>query len=752
MFGINHLFICEKPHLAEAVAKARAVQKKTIATKASDHWLVGDDAVTWLFGHVYNTAMPEAYSERYAAWNLGDLPIIPTKWRLEPVGEYRSHVRRIVSMAQEASVIVNAGDAGDEGQLLVDEVLSENGIDPFGPKVKRLWVRSVASRDLVAALNGMVANSTKRALHDAALGRQRADWLLGINLTRLWTKLGEQHGLAGQTISVGRVQTPTLRLVVDRDIAIESFSPITHFAVGLKIQHANGPLKAKLHPYEGMAGLDEEGRLIDRAIAERIVAKVSGKPGAVTWLTVERHEKLAPLPFSLSSLQQVCSKAFHLSAQKTAKVAQALYDEHGVISYPRTSSRYLPEAILKDEAPTIIANLRGIPSFASIASDCDLKLESPCWDDERLSDHHAIIPTVDATEDRLAKLSDIERKVFDLIARSFLAQFYGPYAYESTTAEIKVEGERFKANGRVIVSLGWKAIYSKAVDEDQDEDSEDLSVLPTMVKGDQVQILEAGIADIATQPPAPFGDGDLIEAMTRIDRYAHTPEQKKWLKNGGGLGTEATRADTIETLIDRGYIQRIKEAKRKPRLCSTPLGRAVIAMLPPEVSEPAATAIMEKKLDLVASGGMPLDAFLVEQITNLRAQIKQAVTGERAETSQPQPNAVAQPTTELAAGAACPVCGKGKMVAREVKTGAHKGRKFLGCSNYPACKHSVWPKQPRQDVPPPATPQISGHGKPCPTCGTGQMLTRTVKNGDRAGQQFLGCSNFPICKHSEWPK
>lgn len=729
MNAIDNLFIAEKPSLAEEVAKARADQLGATAVKTNGYWHVGADVVTWLFGHMYETAKPDVYDQRYKTWNVEDLPIIPAKWQLIPDAGKRDHIATIKALLGKAKGIVNAGDAGREGQLLVDELLIENGVDPFASNVRRLWVRSVVRKDLLDALNSMALNEARRPLYWAAVGRQRADWLLGMNLSRLYTKLAERGG-ARVTISVGRVKTPTLKLVVDRDREIESFKPVNHFLPTVRFRHANGTFAASWIIPDGAQGLDHEGRLFDKAVADRIAAKVNGKTGRVVSYKSETKSEAPPLPYSLSELQKDCSDKLGLTAQQTLDVAQKLYETYKVTTYPRSDSRYLPVSLLRDEAPSIMRNLGQIDDLAAATGSADLSLKSAAWNDAKISDHHAIIPTTEASAAKLGALSDVERQVFLLIARAFIAQFHGPRRWNALSAVLEAEGEQFKASGRQPLDQGWKRVYGGA--EASDEADED-QTLPPMQQGDTAVAEAAEVKALKTTPPSRFTDGSLIDAMKNVHRFVSDAEQRKQLKENEGIGTEATRAPTIEELISGKVL-----ARKGKQLVSTDLGRSIIDILPAEVTDPAMTARWESALEQVSRGEMTLDEFMDAQVALLRQRIDTAKGG------AVEVKGVKKIEPLSGHGDACPKCGHGHLITREVHKGDSKGKRFLSCDRYPACNHSVWPKKEVEHLP--------GHGKTCPTCGTGTMQTREIQKGDLKGRRFLGCSGFPVCKHSEWPK
>lgn len=741
----EHLYIAEKPSLAEALAKARASILGVKAQKGQGAWTVGNDAVTWLFGHMYELANPDDYDTSLKQWKIEHLPIIPDKWRRSPHKDKAAHLKIIKELLKNSKYVVNAGDAEREGQLLVDELLEEMGWDPFSSKTKRVWVSSMAEKDVIKAINDQFPNIDKRNLSIAAVLRQRADWLHGLNLTRMYTILARNSG-ANMLISVGRVQTPTLKLVVDRDREIESFKPVDHYLPTGLFKHDNGSFRADYIIPEDCNGLDSEGRLIDKKIAEAICLKISGKTGNITDFSTSIKSKAPPLPYSLSALQAECSSKLSLTAQETLEVAQSLYETHKATTYPRSDSRYLPRTILNDEAPGIMAALASTPGLDAAAQKADLKLRSKAWDDSKVTDHHGIIPTSEFSAAKLAKMSPIERKVFELIAKAFIAQFHPDQTWKSVTAKLNVAGENFKATGRIPIANGWRVVYGAEADEDDEEEKESDQNLPDMKKGDSVLAEKGAVTSKRTTPPPYFNDGTLIAAMTNVHKFVTDVEVKKRLRENDGLGTEATRANIIETLLKRKFLER----KGKTKLVSTKEGRSVIDALDNEVTSPGLTAIWEAQLQKISRGEASETQFTEILLKSLRSMIEKGkgktVTIKGASIEPLQGH-----------GETCPKCGAGKMVTRMLNKGEHKGKKFLVCDAYnkddpDSCRHAVWPNSPKKDVKP-----IEGHGETCPQCGKGKLVTREIQKGDHKGKKFLSCDSWSkdnpnSCNYSRWPE
>jgi len=736
----DHLFIAEKPSLAEAIAKARAEQLGVRASKGSGSWTVGSDAVTWLFGHMYELAKPEDYDAGWKRWEMSTLPIIPEKWKRSPHNDKRPHLAMIKELISKSKCVVNVGDAEREGQLLVDELLEEMGWNPFSEKTKRVWVSSFAQKDVIAALNGMFPNRDKQNLSKAAVMRQRADWLHGINMTRLYTILARTSG-ADMLVSVGRVQSPTLKLVVDRDREIEAFKPTDHYLPSGMFRHENGSFRADWVIPDDHEGLDPSGRLVDKAVAERIAAKIVGKTGKVQSFTSTNKSKQPPLPYSLSALQTDCSRKLGLTAAQTLEVAQSLYEKHKATTYPRSDSRYLPKSILSDEAPGIMTALASTPGLDAIAQKADLRLKSAAWNDSKVSDHHGIIPTSEFDASKLAAMSPVERKVFELIAKAFIAQFYPDFTWKSLVAMLSVEGETFKATGRQVINQGWKVVFG-AEDDDEDDEEEAKQVVPNMSKGDSVLVEKSDIASKRTKPPPYFTDGTLIAAMTNIHRFVQDPEVKRRLKESDGIGTEATRASIIETLLHPS--RKFLERKGKTKIVSSAAGRSVIDVLPKEVTDPGLTAIWEAQLTKISQGEASDEQFadiLIKTLNRLVQRGKDCGGVKVAGSIEPLPGH----------GDRCPSCGNGQMITRVFAKGENKGKRFLACNAWRkddpnSCRHAIWPDDKKPNVKP-----MQGDGEACGKCGKGFMVTRA----SRTGKRFLACSAWKkddpkSCNNTIW--
>ncbi|WP_192034649.1 DNA topoisomerase III [Halomonas sp. YLGW01] len=587
------LIIAEKPSLARAIAEALPGQ-----VRRSDGALVaGDTTVTWCLGHLLEQAPPDAYDPALKQWRLDHLPILPAPWRLIPRPKARGQLVVIRRLLKEASSVVHAGDPDREGQLLVQEVLDY--LKWRGP-VARLLVNDLNRPAVVKALGQLADNADFQALYRAAETRSRADWLYGINLTRAWTLTGRQAGHDG-VLSVGRVQTPVLGLVVRRDAEIAAFTPRPFHVLWVDLAVEHGSLRAWWQPGE-QHPLDDQGRLLARAPAEALAARLPGSQGRLTSLNAKKSRQAAPLPYSLSSLQVDAARRYKLSAKTVLDTCQSLYERHKLITYPRSDCRYLPAAHHGPARQALTNACQGDATLGPWLAGADFSLRSKAFNDAKVSAHHALSPT--GTRPDFSRLSATEANIFRLIARNVLAQFYPPLETREVKAEFTILEERFRAQGREILAPGWKPLFTTR---------DEAPPLPPLQEGEPAKVREVGIEDRETRPPEPFNDASLIKAMMNIARYVQDPAVKRTLKDSDGLGTEATRAGIIETLLDRGYLVRQQQALR-----ATQIGHALIHALPEAVGRAERTALWEQRLTDIAEAGSDPAPFMASLVEDLR--------------------------------------------------------------------------------------------------------------------------------------
>ncbi|OJB98987.1 DNA topoisomerase III [Yersinia ruckeri] len=606
------LFIAEKPSLARAIADILPKpHKRGDGFIACGHEYV----VTWCVGHLLEQAQPDAYDNRYARWSLADLPIIPEKWQLKPRPSVSKQLNVIKQLLQQADSVIHAGDPDREGQLLVDEVLDYLALAPEKRQhVRRCLINDLNPQAVERAVARLRDNKEFIPLCVSALARSRADWLYGINMTRAYTILGRNAGYDG-VLSVGRVQTPVLGLVVRRDEEIEDFVPKDFFEVKAHIvTQLEERFIALWQPSDSCESYqDEEGRLLHRPLAEHVVKRITGQPAQVTSYNDKRESETAPLPFSLSTLQIEAAKRFGLSAQQVLDVCQRLYETHKLITYPRSDSRYLPEEHFAGRHTVLNAIATHLPDLQP-PTVMDSDRRNRCWDDKKVDAHHAIIPTARSSK---VNLTQDEAKIYTLVATQYLMQFCPDAQFRKCVIELDIAGGKFIAKARFLAEAGWRTLLGS---KERDEENEG-SPLPVVAEGDELLCEKGEVVERQTQPPRPFTDASLLSAMTGIARFVQDKELKKVLRATDGLGTEATRAGIIELLFKRTFL-----FKKGRYIHATPAGRALIHALPDIAARPDMTAHWESTLTQISEKNCRYQDFmqpLVSTLQNLISQAKQ---------------------------------------------------------------------------------------------------------------------------------
>ena len=658
------LYIAEKPSMGREIA---AVLPGPVR-KGNGFIETGAGTVTWLFGHVLRQAEPQEYDAKYKVWRAEDLPIIPEHWKLmvsESSAKQFAVVKQLISQADE---IVHAGDPDREGQLLVDEVLEYVGCNK---PVQRILLNALDEKSIREAIDQLKPNAQFFNLRQSALGRARADWLIGMNLSRAYTMAAQRSGHRKLVLPIGRVKTPTLALVVRREREIENFKPVDYFNIKAVFQHTNGQFQAQWKPNEMQQGLDSEGRLVDKQIAEAKLKFFGQEPltGVISGYSKAKKQEAQRLPFSLSTLQVLAGRRFGYEPQQVLDTAQALY-ERKLTTYPRSDCEYLPTNQFKD-SQSILTNLQGCgdDTLANWAKGADGKIKSRAWNDKKISAHHAIIPT--RVKADLSKMNVVERNIYFLIAQAYMAQFYPVHTYYQTKVEVAYKEELFTASGRTEIDLGWKALYTSKKNneadneegQDREDNGQEENNLPPMKKNDNVDYVSGELAKSVTRPPVRFTQATLIAAMKDIHKFVQDPEAKKQLKAVYGIGTEATRATILDELIHKRKL--IKEMGKKKQLQPTEAGYLLVDAVPEELSYPDFTAIWEDQLHSMAEGDGSLEAFLQNQVDFTTKMCRKAEG-----TSLVVEDAVK-----------CPRCGLGILQKRHGKNGD-----FWGCSNYPRCR------------------------------------------------------------------
>lgn len=697
------LYICEKPSQARDIAAVLGADTR------HDGYFEGSDCkVTWCLGHLLELAPPDDYCENLKPWRMSVLPVIPDNWRLHPKEKTKSQLRIIGVLLKKTHHVVVATDADREGDVIGRQLLDYFKYDG---KVERLWLSALDEASIKKALSSILPGESTYPLYQAGLARQRADWLVGMNLTMATSHL---YGSQGQgVLSVGRVQTPTLALVVQRDKVIENFQAKDYYELMITCQ-TSSDIKFNVKWDTPESVKDEAGHCLKSDVIDAVIKKIDGQKACVTVFSDQPKKASAPLCFSLSGLQKLCSSRFGLPAKKTLEIAQSLYEKHKATTYPRTDSGYLPTSQFSEASGILKAVVTIDSELASLVEVCDAKLKSPVWNDKKVTAHHGIIPTSNSAVS-LESMNDEERRVYDLIRRYYIAQFLGEYQYTQRKVTVQCIDENFSAQNSAPLKPGWKrAINQQLLDDDKEEAAE--IPLPNLAVDEMVSVVDCDGLTKKTKPPARFTEGTLISAMKNIAKYVEGSKFKKTLRETSGIGTEATRADMIEKLLFREYLLRDKK-----HLISTERGRSLIRIVPAQMAAPISTAIWEQRLDDIAKGEGTLDDFIDDQVMVLEEMIEDEETLSK-EIKNPFQTGEKIP---------CPKC-QAALLRRKGKNGY-----FWGCSRYPDCHVIMSDNQGK----PQAREAAVASDIDCPVCNNGKLVKRKGKKA-----YWWGCNQFPKCK------
>ncbi|RDW16953.1 DNA topoisomerase III [Oceanobacillus arenosus] len=578
------LVLAEKPSVGRDIARVLGCSKK------GNGYLEGSKyIVTWALGHLVTLADPETYDDKYKTWRMEDLPMLPVSLKLvvmKKTGKQFSAVKTQITR-KDVTEIVIATDAGREGELVARWILEKVHVNK---PIKRLWISSVTDKAIRDGFNQLKPGKNYENLYAAAVARSEADWYVGLNATRaLTTKFNAQ-------LSAGRVQTPTLAMVAAREEEIKQFKPRKFYGI-----------EAKTDKGFTLRWLDEKNnsRMFSKEKADALLKKIQNKPATVINVEKTFKKKFAPQLYDLTELQRDANRIFNFSGKQTLSIMQKLYEQHKVLTYPRTDSR----VITTDIVPTLKDRVKacGVDQYAKAAAKAlrkDFKLGKSVVDNAKVSDHHAIIPTEQHVI--LAELTDQERRIYDLVVKRFLAVLSDPHEYEQTTIHAQIEKEHFQARGKVIKKQGWKEIYDNRFDDDENHDDQRL---PAVEKGDTFSNLKVIQTSGETKPPERFTEGALLQAMENPVRYMSSDEKHlaNTINQTGGLGTVATRADIIEKLFNSMSM----ELKGK-HIFITSKGRQLLELVPEGLRSPALTAEWEQKLSRIADGKLSKAKFIAE--------------------------------------------------------------------------------------------------------------------------------------------
>jgi DNA topoisomerase-3 len=608
---------------------------------------------------------PDGYKPEWSKpWRLEVLPFRPDVWKVLPKDFARKQLTVIAERLKQATSLVIATDADREGEMIARELLD---FYSFRGPIQRLWLSALDTESVKRALANLKQGRETEPLYRAALARSRADWLVGMNLTRAATmKLGNGPGV----LAVGRVQTPTLALVVRRDELIENFRSRNYFELVADVAAGAHRLSLKHAP-------GEDDRLYDRPAADALAQRAQGARGPLV-VKSERKRQAPPRLFSLLTLQAAANKKWGWSADKTLDVAQALYETHKATTYPRSDCPFLPNE-QEAHVPAILKHLAGVPGLEAHAMLGKPEIRKSVFDSKKITAHHAIIPTTAPAP--WQKMSADEQALYLLVATHYLAVLYPDHEYQHTTISLDANGVPFKATGRVPLVAGWRAVFGEDLpDEDDKKDvGDDNTTLPPVADGTAAVAESVRVEEKRTTPPARYTEGTLLKDMAAIAKYVSDPAKKAKLKETSGIGTEATRASIIEKLKNAKIPFLVTKGRS---ILSSTAGRELIHRLPAVLADPGETAVWEDRLEAIAQGQENIENF----IDGINAKVAVLVDELRNVAS----NTVATPNTPNAP--ACPLCDK-PMRLRSGSRGS-----FWGCSGYPACKGTRNDESSKQEV------------------------------------------------------
>ena len=699
--------IAEKPSVARDIAEVLG------ATEKRDGYIEGNGyQVTWTFGHLCTLKEPHEYTPQWKSWSLGSLPMIPPRFGIKLISNptYERQFRVIEGLMQRAEMIINCGDAGQEGELIQRWVMQKAGACC---PVKRLWISSLTEEAIREGFAHLHEAADFQPLYEAGLSRAIGDWLLGMNATRLYTM---KYGQNRQVLSIGRVQTPTLALIVNRQLEIEHFVPKQYWE--LKTLYRDTTFSALIKKSDEELVLEAEQRagakpnkpldtdnrgiepITDRERGLALLEQIRHAPFTVTEVTRKQGREYPPRLFDLTSLQVECNKKYGYSADDTLKLIQSLYEKK-VATYPRVDTTFLSDDIYP-KCPAILKGLKGYESYTQVLEGVTLPKSKKVFDNSKVTDHHAIIPTGQPP----VNLSDMERRVFDLIARRFIAVFYPDCKVATTTVLGRVEEIDFKTSGRQILEPGWRMVFSAlpaSSQEEREPAAEEERTLPSFTKGEsgphQPDLLEKW-----TQPPRPYTEATLLRAMETAGKLVDNDELRDALKENG-IGRPSTRAAIIETLFKRNYIR-----KEKKNLKATPTGVELIQTIDEELLKSAElTGIWEKKLREIERRTYDASQFL-EELKQMVTEVVYHVlsdTHHRAISIQPATASGKAADAQEAANSSSSEATPRKRAPRKAKSPA------------PAASATI--------------PQPVAAGQPCPLCGQGVVIR---------GKTAFGCSRW----------
>jgi len=690
------LILAEKPSVGREIAKVLKVNNNKGSYIENNKYIV-----TWALGHLVELQSPEGYDVKYKNWSMDTLPMLPKYMKLSVIKKSSKQFYEVKKqmLRDDVSDIIIATDSGREGELVARWIIEKAGVKK---PLKRLWISSQTSKAIIEGFNNLKPGDAYKNLYEAAQCRAEADWIVGLNVTRALTcKYNAQ-------LSAGRVQSPTLAMIVQREEEIKNFIPKDYYTIEGKGNNVTFNWVNK----------DNNGRIFEEEFAKKVIGKCNKASAEVVSVDSKEKKQYSPALYDLTELQRDCNRLFGFSAKQTLSIMQRLYENYKILTYPRTDSRY----VTRDIVATIPERLNAISTGEyRLAAQELLKTKiignKSFVDDSKVSDHHAIIPTEE--KPILSRLSSEERKVYDLVVKRFLSVMLPPFEYIQTTIELNANGERFIAKGKVIKSKGFKKVYDKElVEEDSSEDLKD-QILPVMNKGDKISLNSVNLKKSQTKPPARFNEGTLLSAMENPQKYINVgKDAAKTLNETGGLGTVATRADIIEKLYGSFVIE-----KRGKEIVPTSKGKQLIELVPNELKSPLLTAKWEKRLDEISKGKEKGHEF-VREMRNYTIALVEDVKDDKHRFVH-----------DNKTGKKCPNCGKyllevkgknGVMnVCQDRECGYREGVSRVTNARCPECKKKL---------------ELRGHGDGaiyvCPglNCNFREKASAFKKRFDKAGK------------------
>lgn len=654
------LVLAEKPSVGREIARVLKCRKK------GNGYLEGDKyVVTWALGHLVTLADPEVYDDKYKAWKIEDLPMLPKPLKLVVIkksGKQFSAVKAQL-FRKDISEIVIATDAGREGELVARWIIDKARVKK---PMKRLWISSQTDKAILDGFKNLKPAAQYNNLYKAAQCRSEADWVVGLNVTRALTC---KHNAQ---LTAGRVQSATLAMIVNREDEIRTFKPKDYYVINAKANGFTLQWKDK----------NNNSNIFDEVRVNKVLSAIKGKEAKIVDVNAKDKKQFAPALYDLTELQRDANRIFGYSAKQTLSIMQRLYENYKVLTYPRTDSRYVTTdivATLPDRLKAV--SIGSYRAFATEILNKKIAENKSFVNNSKVTDHHAIIPTEQQAD--MSLLSGEERRVYDLVVKRFLSVMLPPYEYTQTTIEADINGETFIAKGNVIKSKGWKKVYDKADDLKEDEDEKDAQTLPIVKKEDKIDIKSVESKKLQTKAPSRFNEGTLLSAMEKPQKFVNVDKASaKTLGETGGIGTVATRADIIEKLYRMFYIE-----KQGKDIIPTSKGKQLIQLVPEDLKSPLLTAQWEAELDLISKGKKDPKDF-VERMRKYATKLVQDVKSSDSKFKHTN-----------VSGKKCPECGKnmlevkdkhGKMYVCQDRACGHRERisKLTNC-RCPECKKKM---------------------------------------------------------------